>query len=296
VSKRVLLISTFQEGAYAHVIKHTLRKHNYKVYTFDHRLSIDRHGLKATNDFLKLYLCRLEPDYMLVLKGRGIDEKIIKDAPCKTINWWLDHHKRYVDFEKYYDVYDVVYLCEEGQGYPWMPIGIEPDIHRPIPSSEGKWQSDVVFAGTGHIRRGKRIYNIMRNMPWNCKIWGNSWNPNIPIWQGGAIYWDKLMKAYTNAKIILNAHYVKGITPNMRCFEAPASGTMMLSDTGKGLEECFKAGKEFVPYDTEKEAKQLIAKYLEEEEERIKIGKAGYERVISDHLLINRLERMFDAM
>jgi glycosyltransferase involved in cell wall biosynthesis len=293
MSKKVFLLSTFTQGAYSHVIRKVLMNNGYRVMIFDPRNSIQRNGQAATNRELVQLLDLFEPDVLLALKGRGIDEKIIANAPFKTVNWWLDHYQRYSDFHKYYEAYDKTYLCESDQGYDWMSIGIDPELHKPTPSEVPEFQSDVVFAGTAHTRRTANIVNILRNMPWDSKIWGNGWNKDIPIWQGRAAYWQELMAIYTNSKIVLNSHYHKGITPNMRCIEAPAAGTMMLSDTGSGLESVLKMGTEYVPYSSTREAKQMIAKYLEETDEREKIAHAGYERVISDHLLINKLEAMF---
>jgi len=291
--KKVLLIATFQEGAYSYVIKNVLRDNGYIVYPFDHRKQISIYGKEKTNYFLRQQIKTFSPDFILSLKARGIDLNIIKDAPCKTINWWLDNAKRFNDFEDNYKVYDKTYLCESGQGYPWMPIGIDPKIHHPVFSDEEEWKSEVVFVGTAHPKRSAKILNIVKYMPWNIKIWGNSWNPQTPFYQGKAIYWHNLMKAYTNSKIVLNSHYIKGITPNMRCIEAPSSGTAMLSDTGEGLESILKKDKEYIAYDNKLQAKRLIAKYLEDDDEREKIARAGYKRVIKDHLLIDKLEEMF---
>ena len=291
--KRVLIIGTRQRGAFSHIVKYTLTKNNYFCYPYDHRAKEAARGTKRVSEDILFLIDRLNIDYLLVIKGRGLDPQIIKDAPCKTILWWLDHHARYVDFEMYRQVYDKYYLIEEGQGHPWMPIGILPDINKPIFSEDDIFKSDLVFCGTAHAERSKRIIKIIQNMPWITKIWGNGW-PSIPeVFMGRAVYWDELMKAYTGAKLILNNHYIKGITPNMRSIEAPASGVAMISDTGRGLEMCLKKDKEYIAYETELEAKRLILKYLEDKDERLKIGQAGMKRVYKDHLLIDKLEEMF---
>jgi spore maturation protein CgeB len=69
-----------------------------------------------------------------------------------------------------------------------------------------------------------------------------------------------------------------------------------LSDTGEGLESILKKDKEYISYESEIEAKRLISKYLEDSDEREEIAQAGYERVIRDHLLIDKLEMMFDEV
>jgi len=287
--KNILLISTYQMGAYSHVIYHVLQKMGFMIYRFDHRALIYNYGAKYTNEYLEEITKAIDFDYILSIKGRGLYPNVIKDIPAKKVLWWFDSPLRYSDFDDYIDVYDKYYVVEEGWGHPWMATGIDSDIHRRIETTDEKYKSDLVFCGTSHPERSKRIINIMRNMPWTSKIWGNSWSKKTPNWAGNAIYWDELYKAYSSSKLILNAHYVRGKTPNMRSIEAPASRTALISDTGTGLEKCLVKGKEYIAYDTIKEAKRLILKYLEDEEEREEIARAGQQKVYKRHLLKDKL-------
>lgn len=289
--KKILLISPFQPGAYGHVVHHVLRKMHYLVYNFDYRNLIFRRDQKYTNQLLESYVAAVKPDALLTIKGRNLDPEVIKKQPCLKILWWLDNATRFSDLEDYIDAYDKYYVAEEGQGHPWMPIGIDPEIHRPVAPTKDIQRCDVIFAGTAHPGRNKTILKIFRNLPCQTAIWGNEWEAN-PHLRGSASYFHGLMQLYTGAKIILNNHYVKGTTPNMRSIEAPASGTLMISDTGNGLEQCLNKGTEYISYDSIKEARYLIMKYLEEGEEREKIAKGGYRRIHADHLLSGKLETM----
>lgn len=287
--KKVLLISTFQEGAYSHIIRKVFREMNYSVFSFDHR-SLNEIATREFKDICAM----IDPDIIFSVKGRGIDPKAIKDAGGKKILWWLDNVTRFTDFEDYINVYDKYYVIEEGQGHPWMSIGIDPDIHRPQLTNDERFKSDLVFAGTGHGKRVQRVESILRNYPYNVKLWGNNWYSlkDKSLWTGNAIYFADLYKAYTMSSLILNVHYYPGITPNMRTIEAPASGTAMLSDTGAGINACLKPDKEYIPYESVKEARYLIYKYLEEPESLYSIGQNGMARVNKDHLLKDKLKEM----
>ncbi len=289
--KKIILISTFQPGAYAHILYLVLTKMNYRVYKFDHRTLLYQRGQDYTNQLLESFMAAIKPDYLFAIKGRGLDPEVIRRQPCLKILWWFDNTTRFTDFDDYIEVYDKYYVVEEGQGHPWMTIGIDPDVHRPILPTHDIQRCDVIFAGTAHPERSERVFKIFQNLPCKTAIWGNSWASN-PHFRGSATYFEGLMRIYTGAKIILNNHYVKGITPNMRSIEAPASGTLMISDTGNGLEQCLNKGAEYIAYDSIKEARYLIMKYLEEEEEREKIAKEGYRRIHKDHLLKDKLEVM----
>jgi len=300
---KVLLVGSFGDGAFAYAIFNTFIKElNYYVQPFDptNERALGK-SQDEIDDAFKILCNGFDPDIIFTIKPRDLSSKIIKEQPEKKICWWLDNRKRYGDIDKYYDVHDKFYLCESDQGMPWMPIGIIPQIHKPTIASNDKekdyFKSNIVFCGTAHAQRALFLIKTLNSLPYIVKVWGNSWNSTIfdyteIKYMGKAIYWDKLMKAYTNTDIILNNHYEKGITPNMRCIEAPASGTLLLSDSGNGLEQCLKKNEEFVAYDTIRDARYMIVKYMEEEEERFRIAKNGYRRVNKDHLLKDKLKEM----
>ena len=291
---RILLVSTFEPGAYGHVIRHTLDKMGHVVRKFDHiQTSMKDYSKVGELDQKFELACEAyEPELIFIVKGRGLTPSIIKKQTAKKVLWWTDSIKRYADFQEYVDSVDKAYCLEEGQNFPWMPTGIDEYFHKPYHVDNPLSKSDVIFIGTGHYFRTNEILRIFTGLTdYNLAIWGNAW-PKNPYQRGKAIYQLDTMAVYTEAKIILNKHYIPGITPNMRAFEAPASGTMVLSDTGKGLEECFKEGKEFVAYKDERDARYLIRKYLEDEDERLKIAKAGFDRVRKDHQLSDRMVKM----
>jgi spore maturation protein CgeB len=291
VSKRVLLAAPYSYGAYGRVIADVMNRMGHEVSVFDfrtHRLK----GLKKLNLEFRRVLKFVNPEVLFSIKGEGLDSHVIKNYGGLTVNWWLDHHKRFSFFEEYYDAYDKLFLCEDGQGYPWMAIGIDPTLHKPTMPDNEIFMSDIIFAGTNHPKRTPRLGEIMRGIPYNFALWGNGYPEGMRQLRGRAIYYNHLMMAYTGSKLILNNHYRKGITPNMRSIEAPASGTAMLSDSGTGLEKCLNRGTEYIAYDSPKEARYLIRKYIEEPEEREKIAFAGMQRVYKDHLLEDKIKEM----
>jgi len=292
--KKILLLSTFTEGAYAHILAKNFVELGYVVIPFDQTV-LGARGL-SINQIDEMFddTCTIyEPDYIFAIKGRGISPHVIKKQSAIKINWWLDNVTRFTDFEKCIDAYDRYWVIEASQGHPWMAIGIDPEIHHPQPYTE-KYESDIIFAGTGHPKRTTRVENILRNLPFKTSIVGNSWEnlQDKKLWIRKAVYFQELYKHYYGAKIILNVHYYPGITPNMRSIEAPASSRPMISDTGEGLEECLTPGIDFIPYDTVHEARYLIRKYMEEPEERNKIGITGQRNVYIRHNIKDKLKEM----
>jgi len=295
MNKKILVMSTFQEGAYGHLIVKALREMGHRVLGIDHRMlqAVNFGKQHKSDQMVKFYVNGFEPDILFTIKGRGISPRVIKDITAFKVNWWLDNANRFAEFEGLIEHYDKYYLCEDSQGHPWMSVGIDPDWHKPVYSDDPKYKSDIVFAGTAHVHRSPRILKILAGLPYEVAIWGNSWPPNTPYLRGEARYLNEdFMTIMTNSNFVLNNHYVPGITPNMRTIEGPASGTALLSDTGEGIEKTLNKGTEYIAYDTPKEARYLIYKYLEEPEEREKIAKAGLDRVNKDHLLKDKLVKM----
>jgi spore maturation protein CgeB len=72
---------------------------------------------------------------------------------------------------------------------------------------------------------------------------------------------------------------------NMRTYETPAHGMLMICDKASAnAHACiFEPDKEAVYYDNIDQAIELIEYYLHNEDERMKIAKAGYERFWRDY-------------
>lgn len=92
---------------------------------------------------------------------------------------------------------------------------------------------------------------------------------------------------YWNTKICINMHVSDSPSEcgNMRTYEAPAHGMMMICDkaSANGHAEIFEPNKEAVYYEGIGQAIELIENYLHHDEKRIGIAKAGYERFWRDY-------------
>jgi len=104
----------------------------------------------------------------------------------------------------------------------------------------------------------------------------------------------KMVKLFNESKIVLNPYGASKhfICPNPRTFETPATRSFELTDMPRETEKYFKPKKEFVIYKDEKEFKELVDYYLENDDERIKIAQAGYNRVIKEHTIKHRIEEL----
>lgn len=81
-----------------------------------------------------------------------------------------------------------------------------------------------------------------------------------------------------------------------RIFEAPACGGFLLTGKVDGLSDYYKDGTEIVVFKGRKDLIEKCHYYLEHEEKRIAIAKAGYERTIKDHTYEQRFKEIFKAL
>ncbi len=79
-----------------------------------------------------------------------------------------------------------------------------------------------------------------------------------------------------------------------RDFEVPGCSSLLLTKDTKEITDYFIPGEDIVTYRDASDAAEKIAYYLKNEDEREKIAKKGYERVLSEHTYKNRFLEIFD--
>jgi spore maturation protein CgeB len=110
--------------------------------------------------------------------------------------------------------------------------------------------------------------------------------------QGRLDYHHGLANHYREAAINLNitsAQMKKGF--NQRVFDVPACGGFLLTDYRERLLELFEPD-EVVTYQEPAEAAEKALWYLERPEQRAAIAKKAWNRTLSEHLYVHRLEKL----
>jgi glycosyltransferase involved in cell wall biosynthesis len=105
---------------------------------------------------------------------------------------------------------------------------------------------------------------------------------------------DDMVDVINSYKIHLNCNISNDI--NYRTFETTGCGTFLLTNYTPGLEKLFDIGKEIVVYNDLNDLDNKVEYYLENEEEREKIAKAGYERSKKDHTYFERTKNLIDII
>lgn len=81
-----------------------------------------------------------------------------------------------------------------------------------------------------------------------------------------------------------------------RTFEVPACGGFLLTGDADNLREYFVDGKEIVIFQNPEDLKKKCQYYLEHEEERKAIAKAGLSRVLKEHTYEQRFTEIFKSL
>ncbi len=101
------------------------------------------------------------------------------------------------------------------------------------------------------------------------------------------------------AKITLTKHIstVAGqFANNMTLFETTGIGGFLITDQKSNLHQLFDVGKEIVAYQDSRECVELIRYYLEHEDERASIARAGQQRTLRDHTYHQRMQELVDII
>ena len=175
-------------------------------------------------------------------------------------------------------------MIKDGVKAEWLPHGVEPRAFPSEPKAMKKY--DVSFVG--HIVSKERLAfldKIFKKFP---NFWfGSRLSRYVKVEEGVS---DDCADIYKKTRIVLNPP-TKGDV-NMRCFEATATGSMLLTEDVYGLSDLFEYDKEIVTYKNVDEAIDKIKYYLENEDEREIIAQEGMRRTLKDHTYKQRLDIM----
>lgn len=150
----------------------------------------------------------------------------------------------------------------------------------------------AVFVGalnrTQHRQANALLARAARRAP--IEFWGygaRGWPPWSPVRRRyhGEAWGIEMFRVLRAARIVLNRHIrvAEDNANNMRLYEATGVGSLLLTDEKKNLPELFEPGAEVVTYADEDELVERVLHYLDHENERRAIARAGQERTLREH-------------
>ena len=200
--------------------------------------------------------------------------------------------------------YNISELLDMGaRKVEFMPNSFDPHTHRSISITESDirvYGANVSFVGAFEQERAESmIYLAKHGIP--IRIWGVMWHklkrrhPNLHI-EGRPVYNEEYAKTLCAAKINLGfLRKVNRDNQTSRSIEIPACGAFMLAERSDAHLSLFMEGSEAEFFSDNEELLRKTRYYLDHEEERVLIGRAGRERCIrSGYSYQERLTKILD--
>jgi spore maturation protein CgeB len=183
-----------------------------------------------------------------------------------------------------------------------------PERNHPVKlSDEDKinYECDVVFIGHYEpddrkqyleevVRRGFKLRVFGPGYEWDSKLRNSSELLHlVPV---RLVWGEEYNKALCGAKVALCfLSKLNRDTYTRRCFEIPATGTLMLSERTDDLTGLYKEGKEADFFRSKEELIEKLTLYLGDEQLRQAVAFNGYRRVVRDgHDVVSRMKQILE--
>lgn len=187
----------------------------------------------------------------------------------------------------------------------YLPLAFDSRVLSRLRSGDAHDRYGAVFVGSlKRFRRWKANRAVARaagSVP--IDFWGygaGQWPRSSPVNQRyhGEAWGLDMYDVLAASRIAINRHgdITRGYACNMRLYEATGVGAMLLTDGVRNLESLFTPGTEVVRYRDEQELVRKIAYYLEADDERRAIARAGQLRTLSDHTYAQRMARLVEIL
>lgn len=191
---------------------------------------------------------------------------------------------------------------EQGLSAYYFQLAFEPTILnrlRPGPSR------DIVFVGGMSLVHGERVRffeELVRQVPLDWWGYGlENLAPDSPLrsFHLGQAWGLAMYEKLFSARIAINQHpdvVVENYANNMRLYEATGVGTLLITDQKINLADIFAPGKEVLAYRSAQECAEMARYYLDHEEERKTIARAGQERTLREHTYLHRMQEFLEIV
>ena len=261
-------------------------------------------------EILAAQIRHYNPDVLLNLAMDGIDSCFLQGMKPYT-RLLVGQIAAPIPQGENWGIYDLVisslpnfveYFRSLGIQSEFNRLSFEPTVLRHLQSQ--KKNILVSFVGSftsAHSKRDQLLEHLCSNLPMN--IWGNGVE-RLPLESPirarylGTAWGTRMFRILAASKVVVNYHIdiAQFYANNMRLFEATGSGALLVTDWKINLHEMFKPGKEVIAYRTPEECAELIRYYLEHEEERDEIARAGQQRVLKEHTTYQRMQELVDIV
>lgn len=160
----------------------------------------------------------------------------------------------------------------------WLPHAVEPQAYPNKPAVIKK--HDLCFIGYVTFRkRAEMLDQLFRAVP--------------NFFYGHKLF-EECSEFYRKSRIVFNTAAIDDV--NMRCFEATATGSFLLTEWVPTISDCFREDIHLATFKTMDEAIEKAKYYLEHEDERETIAGQGMQHTLARHTYKHRAEELLGVV
>lgn len=281
---------------------------------------------RSFNDAILTEAKRLRPDVMFAVKGTYIAKSTVmtlREWGIPTVIFYPDYRLEYPGLdEDMLDACDLIitsksfqvpYFAERmGESrVAFVHHGYVPALHRRR-TPEGAMPDylwDVSYVGNASPSKLEWLVDVARHIgDRRFIVIGHRWKeaargtPLEPFILGHALVGDYFARAVEHSRINIAFHMGKGGSQgwedlvSTRTFEIPASGGFMLHVDNAEVRALYEPDREVALFSSKAELIDKIGYYLEREDERLAITRAGHERCVPAYSLATRAGEIADLL
>lgn len=260
-----------------------------------------------SNQFAK-QMQEFNPDLILIVDYFYIPEQLMEaltgQKKSTTVVWWIgdlfDRQlvSRHGCVDKFYftDSYFIDYAAEAGiHNVGYLPLAYNPKIFRK--NNVGDRKLTLAFVGAYSENRADLLKQVKNPVLVVGKKWDRLGTTHHEI-RSRRVAIGQVAEIYNQHVGVLNiknsGNVVNGV--NMRTFDAPACGCVVINDYLEDLEKCFDIGKEILVYNCPEELNDQYSRLKNDHHIQKKIVEAGLLRVNSEHQYRHRLETILKTV
>lgn len=286
---------------------------------------------RINTDFVRA-ACKIRPDVIFIYRGTHITgdslEKIKRSLPATFLvgynndDPFADGQSRLLwrHFLAAVPLYDLMLAYRLHNLEDFRRIGARrvellrswfiPEQNRPLeltPEERERFGCDVVFVGHYEADGRMEMLEAIVAAGFKLRLYGPGyeWNPVLrkskilssllPI---ELVWGDEYNKVLCGAKIaICFLSKLNRDTYTRRCFEIPASGTLLMSEHTEDLASLYEENLEAVYFKSKEELVEKTRIYVANDSLRAKIAKAGCDRVSRDkHDVVSRMRQVISLI
>jgi len=281
-----------------------LQKIFSKVILYDYLKRMAEIGVKAVNEEIIVLVRKEHPKYVIWTPWQyDIQEstlEIIRKGGSIVVGWFFDDEWRFDEYSKWWIPhldYCVTNAIEAVPKYRELGARVVQTIPNTGVAIDYDWANivekyDVSFVGTIRYADREKYIDKLKRRAIPIHLFGTGSG-------AGYISFGEMVYIFKTSKINLNfskewiylRSQIKG-----RVFQVCMAGGFMLTEYAPGVENYFEIDKEIVCFHNAEEMIDKINYYLNHDEERRAIARAGWERACREYTSSSMVARVFNEI